>query len=141
MKALTLLTHPDPELLQSVAVEHGVDDLPERVTNGNMAVLSINDTDALLFVSAGQTKDTNAKAFWIEGVAGKCFSNAKRNLRLIRDVLSDCEVLASITGASEIRIEASTRNRLKLNLFQTFGFVPLRVGQDTVMRKGLSHGT
>jgi len=141
MKALTLLTHPDPELLQSVAVEHGVDDLPERVTNGNMAVLSINDTNALLFVSAGQTKDTNAKALWIEGVAGKCFSNAKRNLRLIRDVLSDCEVLASITGASEIRIEASTRNRLKLNLFQTFGFVPLRVGQDTVMRKGLSHGT
>lgn len=141
MKALTLLTHPDPELLQSVAAKHGVDDLPERVTNGNMAVLSINDTDALLFVSAGKTKDTDAKAFWIEGVAGKCFSNAKRNLRLIHDVLSDCEVLASITGASEIRIEASTRNRLKLNLFQTFGFVPLRVGQDTVMRKGLSHGT
>lgn len=139
MKALTLLTHPDFQKLQTVAIEHGVDDLPERVKHGNMAVLSINDTDALLFVSSGNTVDTQTKAFWIEGAAGKCFSNAKRNMRLIGDVLSDCEVLARLTDASEIRIEASTRNRLKLSLFRLFGFVPLRVGQFTVMRKDLSH--
>lgn len=140
---MIILEHmkPSQRAIEAFAAEFDTPSLPSRYAQDQVGFFPIKGVDAAVILSVATAVDTGVKALWIEGIGGRATTNAKRNARITRDVLRDCEELALASGASEIRIEASTRTELKLSLFKAFGFTPLQVGQFMVMQKVLNHGS
>jgi hypothetical protein len=81
------------------------------------------------------TRDTGARALWVEALGGSAPFRPHQNLDVIRATFADCDEIAKASGCSEIRIEANNRTALKKRLFEQFGFVAETILGSTVMRK------
>lgn len=109
----------------------------DRLTQGHAGAYLIAGVNAAIVMSVGVSKDTHARALWIEALGGEVGFVPHRNRRLIAAVIEDAADIGRLSQCTEIRIEANTRSALKRRLFRSFGFDAVTFGTATYMRKGL----
>lgn len=86
-------------------------------------------------MTVGMTKDTAQRALWIVNLDGQIGHRPKDNLCLMQAVFEDCDDIARASDCTVIRIEPGERSGWKRRMLPDFGFMPLTVGDVTVMQK------
>lgn len=86
-------------------------------------------------MTVGMTRDTAQRALWIVNLDGQIGHRPKDNLCLMQAVFEDCDDIARASDCAVIRIEPGERSGWKRRMLPDFGFMPLTVGDVTVMQK------